>query len=301
MTAATQRVNNTDPLGRAQARLGPLLEDAIERLDHRSQPLGDAIRHSLLAPSKAVRPALVWASCEALATDPTLGDRAAVAVECIHTYSLIHDDLPAMDDDALRRGQPSCHVVFGEAEAILAGDALQALAFEALADPAWPLMPQGQLAASVTALARAAGGAGMVDGQSLDLLAENHAAELSELELVHSRKTGALIRASCELGGLSAGADPMQLDSLIQIGQTLGFAFQVQDDVLDVTQSTTALGKPAGSDTQQNKSTFVTLLGVEQCQDLVQDLFAGVRDLASSLPNPQPILAIVDRLAQRSA
>lgn len=294
-------MNSTDPLALAQQRLAPLLTAVLGRLDNQSPALGDAIQYSLQAPSKALRPALVWASCQALGMDPALGDRAAIAIECIHTYSLIHDDLPAMDDDDLRRGQPSCHIAHGEAHAILAGDALQALAFEALADPAWPLLAQGQLAASVTALARAAGGAGMVDGQSLDLLAENQSAGLDQLELMHSRKTGALIRACCEIGGLSANADPMQLDTLIQIGQTLGLAFQVQDDVLDVTASTEALGKPAGSDHDQNKSTFVTLLGVAESQALVDDMLSGVNSLASSLPNPAPILAIVARLSQRNA
>lgn len=279
-------------LSRAQSRLGPLLDSTLAQLNSHSPILVQAMAHSLTAPSKALRPALVWASVEAVYGDLRLGDRAAIAVECMHTYSLIHDDLPAMDDDDLRRGRPSCHVRFGEAQAILAGDALQTLAFEVLGAPDWPFLAQANLAASVTALARAGGAQGMVDGQSLDLLAENQSLTAAQLQEIHARKTGALIRASCELGGLSASANPMQLQTLIEFGKTLGLAFQVQDDVLDATQSTQQLGKPAGSDQALDKSTYVRLLGIDGSRELVTALTDQAQQSVARLPNPTPLLAI---------
>ena len=292
---------STTALTFAQARLNPLLEQTLLQTQPSSNVLADAIRYSLLANSKRLRPALVWASVQSLGGDPRLGDRAAIAVECIHTYSLIHDDLPAMDDDDLRRGQPSCHIKFGEAQAILAGDALQTCAFEALAGTDWPMMAQSNLAASITALARASGPQGMVDGQSLDLLAENQTLGSDALSQIHSRKTGALIRAACELGGLSANADPMQLDLLIEFGESLGLAFQIQDDVLDATETTQNLGKPAGSDAEQDKSTFVDLLGIDACRTLVSDLLAQSEQSIKRLPNPAPLTSICRQMAHRNA
>lgn len=278
-----------------------LWDDIRPQLQGASDSLNQAIHYSLSAGGKRLRPELVWASCKALGCDPRLADRAALAVEMIHCYSLIHDDLPAMDDDDIRRGQPACHIAYGEAEAILAGDALNTLAFQVLADPALPLMPFPSLAHAVTVLARCAGPQGMVDGQSLDLLGEGQALDLSDLERIHSRKTGAMIRASVELGALAGQADPIQMSHLIAFAETLGLAFQVQDDVLDVTGSTETLGKPSGSDQAQDKQTFVDLLGLQGCQTFVAELLERATTSLENLPNPAHLLAIVDKLSARQS
>ena len=266
-----------------------------------SGTLLQAMDYSMAAGGKRLRPALAWGACQSLARPIELADRAAIAVEMIHCYSLIHDDLPAMDDDDLRRGQPSCHIAFGEAQAILAGDALNTLAFQALADPNLNLLPLANLPHAITTLARCAGPEGMVDGQSLDLLAEGLALERSQLEQIHRRKTAALIRASAELGGLAGQADNLQLSALIEFAETLGLAFQVQDDILDVTSTSEQLGKPAGSDVEQDKATYVELLGLSSAQSLVDELFEAAQESALQLPNPDPLKQILSKLVQRQA
>ena len=266
-----------------------------------SGTLLQAMDYSMAAGGKRLRPALAWGACQSLARPIELADRAAIAVEMIHCYSLIHDDLPAMDDDDLRRGQPSCHIAFGEAQAILAGDALNTLAFQALADPNLNLLPLANLPHAITTLARCAGPEGMVDGQSLDLLAEGLALERSQLEQIHRRKTAALIRASAELGGLAGQADSLQLSALIEFAETLGLAFQVQDDILDVTSTSEQLGKPAGSDVEQDKATYVELLGLSGAQSLVDELFEAAQESALQLPNPDPLKQILSKLVQRQA
>lgn len=266
-----------------------------------SGTLLQAMDYSMAAGGKRLRPALAWGACQSLARPIELADRAAIAVEMIHCYSLIHDDLPAMDDDDLRRGQPSCHIAFGEAQAILAGDALNTLAFQALADPNLNLLPLVSLPQAITTLARCAGPEGMVDGQSLDLLAEGLALERSQLEQIHRRKTAALIRASAELGGLAGQADSLQLGALIEFAETLGLAFQVQDDILDITSTSEQLGKPAGSDVEQDKATYVELLGLSGAQSLVDELFEAAQESARQLPNPDPLTQILSKLVQRQA
>lgn len=266
-----------------------------------SGTLLQAMDYSMAAGGKRLRPALAWGACQSLARPIELADRAAIAVEMIHCYSLIHDDLPAMDDDDLRRGQPSCHIAFGEAQAILAGDALNTLAFQALADPNLNLLPLANLPHAITTLARCAGPEGMVDGQSLDLLAEGLALERLQLEQIHRRKTAALIRASAELGGLAGQADNLQLSALIEFAETLGLAFQVQDDILDVTSTSEQLGKPAGSDVEQDKATYVELLGLSGAQSLVDELFEAAQESALQLPNPDPLKQILSKLVQRQA
>ena len=266
-----------------------------------SGTLLQAMDYSMAAGGKRLRPALAWGACQSLARPIELADRAAIAVEMIHCYSLIHDDLPAMDDDDLRRGQPSCHIAFGEAQAILAGDALNTLAFQALADPNLNLLPVVSLPQAITTLARCAGPEGMVDGQSLDLLAEGLALERSQLEQIHRRKTAALIRASAELGGLAGQADSLQLGALIEFAETLGLAFQVQDDILDITSTSEQLGKPAGSDVEQDKATYVELLGLSGAQSLVDELFEAAQESARQLPNPDPLTQILSKLVQRQA
>jgi geranylgeranyl diphosphate synthase type II len=222
--------------------------------------LADAMRYSLLAPGKRLRPMLVLLAAEACASPLEAAMPGACAVEMVHAYSLIHDDLPAMDDDDLRRGRPTCHKVYGEALAILAGDALLALAFQVLAEGVRP--PQAA-AACCARLAEAAGPCWLVGGQADDIDPPGADAGLAVLESIHARKTGALMRVSLELGGLAAGATADQLAALDRYGRALGLAFQITDDLLDVRGSEAAMGKRVGKDAQQGKLTFPVLLGLD--------------------------------------
>jgi geranylgeranyl diphosphate synthase, type II len=231
--------------------------------------LADAIRHSLLAPGKRLRPLLVLMSCQACGCDEAAALPAACAVEMVHTYSLIHDDLPAMDDDDLRRGQPSCHAKFGEATAILAGDALLAQAFEVLATG---IDPPEVAARCCAALATAAGAGNLVGGQEDDLKAQFADLGIDQLERIHRRKTGAMICVSLRLGGLVAGASQQQLVSLDTFGQKLGLAFQVVDDLLDLQGDENSLGKRTGKDSQHGKLTFPALLGIEKSRNYASEL-----------------------------
>ena len=202
------------------------------------------------------------------------------AIEHIHTYSLIHDDLPAMDDDDMRRGKPSCHVVYGEAMAILAGDAMQARAFELIADA--PELSANQKVQMVKVLASAAGADGMVGGQAIDIESEGQSLTLDELRELHRLKTGALIRASVILGGIAAGASQQQLDALDRFADQIGLAFQVVDDALDVEGSTEALGKTQGKDQDADKATYVKLLGLEGAKAEAQNLLASALEALES-------------------
>ncbi len=225
--------------------------------------LYEALRYSLLIGGKRVRPLLVYASAEAIRgnDDSDALDGIACALEFLHTYSLVHDDLPAMDDDALRRGNPTCHIRFDEATAILAGDALQARAFELLATlPATPAETRVQLVAT---LAAAAGPRGMVGGQAIDLAAVQQRIDLSHLEAMHRLKTGALIRAAVRMGALWAGATEQQLAALDRYAAAIGLSFQVQDDILDLTADTATLGKTQGADAARDKPTYPALLGLD--------------------------------------
>lgn len=234
-----------------------------------------AMRYSIFNGGKRVRPVLVYAAAQAIAIDynacQSACDTAAAAAECIHAYSLIHDDLPAMDDDDLRRGKPTCHIAFDEASAILAGDALQCLAFEALGNI--QELADSEKLAMVLALAKASGDKGMVAGQAIDLGAVDSQLSLQELQNMHGLKTGALIRASVELGARATGeATTKQLQQLDRYACAIGLAFQVQDDILDVTASTETLGKQQGADLALNKPTYVSLLGLEVARAKAQDL-----------------------------
>ena len=213
------------------------------------------MRYSLLAGGKRLRPILVLAAAEAVGGRSEQALPAAAAVEMIHTYSLVHDDLPSMDDDSLRRGVPTSHVVFGEAIAVLAGDALQAHAFRLLSEPAEGLPPERALRA-LHVLATAAGTAGMVGGQVADLEAEGKAVTAENLEFIHRSKTGALLRASVEIGAIVGGADDANIAALSRYGEHIGLAFQIVDDVLDVTATSEALGKSAGKDERAGKATL---------------------------------------------
>ena len=223
--------------------------------------LAEAIRHSLLAPGKRLRPQLVLMSCQACGYDEGRAMPAACAVEMVHTYSLIHDDLPAMDDDDLRRGLPSCHAKFGEATAILAGDALLAQAFEVLATG---IEPPEVAARCCSELAAAAGAENLVGGQEDDLRAQFADLGIEQLERIHRRKTGAMIRVSLRLGGIIGGAGEAQLAGLGRYGERLGLAFQIVDDLLDLDGDEAELGKRANKDSNHGKLTFPAVLGVAE-------------------------------------
>lgn len=228
--------------------------------------------YGLLSGGKRVRPVLAYASALAAgaSTDSPTLDAAACAVECIHAYSLIHDDLPAMDDDDLRRGEPTCHIAFDEATAILAGDALQCLAFEILA---YCPGPPATVVALMQELTRASGATGMVAGQAIDLAAQNTSPDAEQLARMHIHKTGALIEASVTMGALAAGqADSAVLKPLRAYAQAIGLSFQVQDDILDVVADTQTLGKRQGADIDRNKPTYVSLLGLQGARDKAKSL-----------------------------
>jgi farnesyl diphosphate synthase len=246
-------------------------EAALERLlPPAGDALADAMRYSTLAGGKRLRPALALAFHDVLGGSSAPRDEvaeAAAALELVHTYSLIHDDLPCMDDDALRRGKPTCHVVHGEAMALLAGDALQSLGFEVLAS-----RPRGEALAprraeAVLLLARAIGASGMAGGQALDLAASGHGREdlrtAERLKEIHGKKTGRLLSASCELGAILAGASQERRDAAARFGDSLGVLFQIADDLLDVTATAAVLGKSVGKDEAQEKLTYVSVFGVD--------------------------------------
>ncbi len=232
--------------------------------------LRQAIDYSLMNGGKRLRPALVYASFYCFGSVNSSVDSVAAAVECIHSYSLIHDDLPAMDNDDLRRGIPACHKAFNESTAILAGDALQALAFESLSNI--NQLDSAIVLKMVHRLAIAAGGSGMVAGQSIDLAAVEQQLSLAELEQMHNYKTGTLIVASVCLGAIAAMASEKQLQALTRYAKAIGLAFQVQDDILDTTADTMTLGKRQGADKVLNKPTYVSLLGLDEARKKAQSL-----------------------------
>ncbi len=266
-----------------QERINQILAKSLPTPDSSSVPDGkhlyEAMRYSLLLGGKRIRPLLAYASAYACGEINPNVDQAACAVECIHAYSLIHDDLPAMDDDDLRRGQATCHVAFDEATAILAGDALQTLAFSVLSsaelDPALAVR-------LIRELSHASGAGGMIVGQVLDLGAANHSLDLRALEAIHLFKTGALIEAAIVMGALAGGcSDTAKIDALRQYAKAAGLAFQVRDDILDVTADTKTLGKTQGADEALKKSTYVSLLGLEEaerhCERLLGEAISALK------------------------
>jgi len=230
------------------------------------------MRYAVLGGGKRLRPLLVYAAAQALGQDSPHLDAPACAVELIHAYSLVHDDLPAMDDDALRRGRPTCHIVFGEAMAILAGDALQALAFEMLADDRIGQVDAATRLTMLHTLGRACGAEGMAGGQALDLTAVGRRLSLAELEHMHACKTGALVRASVQLGALLAGADTSTLRALDEYAHAVGLAFQVRDDILDVEGESAVIGKTAGKDAAADKPTFPSIIGLDASRARLTEL-----------------------------
>jgi geranylgeranyl diphosphate synthase, type II len=263
--------------------------------------LAEAIRYALLGPGKRLRPHLVLMAAQACGGTIDDAMPAACAVELVHTYSLVHDDLPAMDDDDLRRGRPTCHKVYGEAMAILVGDALLARAFEALA---LEVQPPERAARCCAVLGRAAGATALVGGQAADLaggLSSNHSPSVNQLESIHRRKTGALFVASLELGGIVAGANPQQLNILHAYGQNVGLAFQITDDLLDVGGSQSAVGKRVAKDAERGKLTFPQLFGVEESRRraaaLVDEACVIMKSFGAAA---EPLRTLARFVAQRS-
>ncbi|AXT70115.1 MULTISPECIES: (2E,6E)-farnesyl diphosphate synthase [Vibrio] len=257
----------------------------LEQLPYQELPLIDAMKYGLLLGGKRVRPFLVYITGQMFGCKPEDLDTPAAAIECIHAYSLIHDDLPAMDDDELRRGQPTCHIKFDEATAILTGDALQTLAFTILADGSLNPEAESQRINMIKALAHSSGSNGMCVGQALDLSAENRQISLEEMEEIHRKKTGALIDCAVKLGALAAGDKGIAvLPHLERYSKAIGLAFQVQDDILDIISDTETLGKPQGSDQELNKSTYPSLLGLEGAIEKAHSLLQEALQALEAIP-----------------
>ena len=284
-----------------QARIEEALAARLPSPEQVPQRLHEAMRYAVLGGGKRVRPVLLFATARALGLAEQQVEAAACAVELIHAYSLVHDDLPAMDDDDLRRGRPTCHRAYDEATAVLVGDALQPLAFEVLArDPSLPASAEVRLRL-VELLAQASGSFGMAGGQAIDLTVKGHRIELASLEAMHERKTGALIRASVMMAaacvpGLPAGA----WSALQSFAQAIGLAFQIQDDVLDVTGDVTTLGKAVGADERQARPTYPAIMGLQAARERVQRLHAQASEaLAPFGTAAAPLLQVSSWLLAR--
>jgi farnesyl diphosphate synthase len=277
------------------------VERALERWVSEDSPagLGEVMRYAVLDGGKRLRPLLVMAAAEAAHGDSASALRAAVSVELIHAYSLVHDDMPCMDNDVLRRGKPTVHVKYGEAQAMLAGDAMQALAFEVLTPDAG--MSPDLMSRLVRLLARASGHSGMAGGQAIDLASVGRQLDEVSLRDMHRRKTGVLLQASVMMGAACGSVDATALDALSEYGAAVGLAFQVVDDVLDVTQASEVLGKTAGKDVDQDKPTFVSLLGLETAREYAHTL----RDQAhaalarSGLGQAAYLACLADKIVER--
>lgn len=285
------------------ARIERALDAKLPAPDAHPTPLHQAMRYAVLGGGKRIRPLLVYGAGELTGAAESALDCAACAVEMIHAYSLVHDDMPCMDNDVLRRGKPTVHVAFGEAMAMLVGDALQALAFESLA----AAVGQGATAAAVVTmlaeLGRGAGSLGMAGGQAIDLAAVGRTLSREALEDMHRRKTGALLAASVRLGAACGRSltEPERL-RLDRFALAVGLAFQVVDDVLDVEADSSTLGKTAGKDSEQNKPTYVSVLGLEQARVLASSLRDEARSALAELgPGAARLVAISDLIVQRSS
>ncbi|MFY7866179.1 polyprenyl synthetase family protein [Roseateles sp.] len=263
--------------------------------------LGEAMRYAVLDGGKRLRPLLVLATCEAVGGSADAAMRAACAVELIHAYSLVHDDMPCMDDDVLRRGKPTVHVKYGEAQAMLAGDAMQALAFDVLTpDSGVEPALQARLCAL---LARSAGHAGMAGGQAIDLASVGKQLDECALRDMHRRKTGVLLQASVMMGAACGPSSEKATTALSEYGAALGLAFQVVDDILDVTQDSSVLGKTAGKDQEANKPTYVSILGLQPARDLAQQLRTQAQQALadSGLTNTAWLSLLADMVVERDS
>jgi|AVFP01.1.fsa_nt_gi geranylgeranyl pyrophosphate synthase len=288
-------------LSECRARIEKTLERLLPAADAPPPRLHQAMRYAVLGGGKRVRPTLAYAAARAVGMQPEKVDTAAAALEMIHVYSLIHDDLPAMDDDDLRRGRPSCHRAFDEATAILAGDALQTHAFQVLAtDPKFP-GDAAMRTAMIGNLARAAGSVGMAGGQALDLESEGKELDLVMLENIHIHKTGALIRSAINLGALTCpGLAAERTEALDHYAKCIGLAFQIQDDLLDVEGNTAVIGKHSGADAKHHKATYPSLMGIgpahEAAADLVED---ALKSLESFSDDANPLRWIARYIISR--
>ncbi len=289
-------------IGSYQARAVRALDQRLPAADLHPGPLHQAMRYAVLGGGKRIRPVLVYLSGAAVGAAPETLDGPACAVEFIHAYSLIHDDLPAMDNDDLRHGQPTCHKAFGEALAILAGDALQALAFQVLGQDAAMVANSALRLRMLGVLAQAAGSRGMVGGQAIDLAAVGQELNLAELENMHIHKTGALIRASVLLGAISQPAVELAvLERLDRYAKCIGLAFQIRDDILDVIGDTAALGKTTGADRALDKPTYPALLGLDGAREharvLHEEALASLQPLG---PEAEPLRWLASYLVERA-
>jgi geranylgeranyl diphosphate synthase, type II len=281
-----------------------LVDAALERWlpqqDECPPRIHEAMRYSVFAGGKRLRPLLALLACEAVGGKPEEALPVAVALEMIHTYSLIHDDLPAMDDDDYRRGRLTCHKVYGEAIAILAGDALLTQAFHVLADSSEMEIPAARRVRIVAEIALAAGSQGMVGGQAMDIVAEGQQIQPATLLYLHTHKTGCLIRASIRAGAMAGGAEDLCLDALTRYGERVGLAFQIVDDILDIEGSSQEMGKTAGSDLRKKKATYPAVLGMEvsrgEAARLLQEAKAALRPLGEAAG---VLIALADFVGQR--
>lgn len=274
-----------------QSRNNRTINHWLDRLPLQSQSLVRAMRYSLLIGGKRARPCLVYITGRMLGCELAELDTPASAIECLHTYSLIHDDLPAMDNDRLRRGYQSCHVKFSEATAILAGDALQTLAFSILSEGVLSKKAESNRLKMVRSLALTSGANGMCLGQALDLEAEGDLVTSKQLEKIYEKKTGALIRCAVRLGALAAGEKAESLlPHLENYSKAIGLAFQIQDDILDIISDTEILGKPQGSDKRLKKSTYPSLLGLDKAREKARCLLDNALDALELIPCNTDIL-----------
>ena len=284
-----------------QARIEAVLQILLPAADIAPERLHDAMRYAVLGGGKRVRPLLAFAAGDLTEADEERVGIAAAAVELIHVYSLVHDDLPCMDDDVLRRGKPTCHIKYDEPIALLTGDSLQSLAFQLLAEHRLADDPQAQLG-MIRRLAQAAGSRGMAGGQAVDLYSVGKALSLPELEFMHIHKTGALIRAAVMLGAYcGAPLDEDEASNLDHFAKCVGLAFQVVDDVLDAEATTATLGKTAGKDAENNKPTYISLLGARQARELAEELRRDARQsLAIFGTKAERLRQVTDFIIQRN-
>ena len=281
-------------------RVDAFLSDALPSSEVAPVKLHSAMRHAVMLGGKRMRPLLAYAAAQAVNSDVDLAlvDPAASAVEFVHAYSLVHDDLPCMDDDELRRGQPTVHVKFDEGTAVLTGDSLQTLAFETIAEAPWPADIKVRVLQS---LAKASGVRGMCGGQALDLDATGQRISLDQLRQLHSMKTGALIVSAIEMGALLAGASAQQLATLQDFAKDLGVAFQIRDDILDIESDSETLGKTAGKDVEQDKSTYPALLGLNESKALLEEIFGRMKKTLEPFgPSAQALLALAELTVRRA-
>ncbi|WP_386696842.1 (2E,6E)-farnesyl diphosphate synthase [Lonepinella sp. MS14436] len=294
--------NFKQDLADIQQRINDFMLVQFDEIDCSPSPLADAMKYGLLLGGKRIRPFLVYATGRMLGAEMTALDYAAAALECIHAYSLIHDDLPAMDNDDLRRGQPTCHIAFDHATAILAGDALQAFAFEILTKNT--ALSVEQKLALVQVLSRASGVQGMCLGQSLDLLSEHKQVSLAELETIHRNKTGALLCCAVTMGFICSPEFGNQnlAQQLENYSKAIGLAFQVQDDILDIVGEQTEIGKPVGSDLDLGKSTYPKLLGLDGAKQKAHELYqTAVQNLAEMPFDTTALLSLAEFVVSRKS